>query len=151
MDTVQFRWIPSHSEVKGNELADKIAKEATGWWQFRGHRGRTREIMTTATAPRMRLQLAIKSRIRQIMNARWRQHWQTSPHGRVLYKVRTTQQSRSRKSRALSAVIIQMRTGKIGLRHYLYQRGVPDIPDENCCCGRATQTVQHVRLACPPT
>jgi hypothetical protein len=29
---------------------------------------------------------------------------------------------------ALAAVIIQMRTGKIGLRHYLYQRGVPDMP-----------------------
>jgi hypothetical protein len=46
-------------------------------------------------------------------------------------------------------VIIQMRTGKIGLRHYLYQRGVPDIQDGDCRCGRATQTVRHVLLACP--
>jgi hypothetical protein len=42
-----------------------------------------------------------------------------------------------------------MRTGKIGLRYYLYQRGVPDIRDGDCRCGRATQTVRHVLLACP--
>jgi len=42
-----------------------------------------------------------------------------------------------------------MRTGKIGLRHYLYQRGVPDISDGDCRCGKATQTVRHLLLACP--
>lgn len=42
-----------------------------------------------------------------------------------------------------------MRTGTIGLRHYLYQRGLPDIQDGNCRCGMATQTVRHILLACP--
>jgi hypothetical protein len=46
-------------------------------------------------------------------------------------------------------VIILMRTGKIGLRHYLHQRGVPEIQDGDCRCGRATQTVRHILLACP--
>ncbi|RJE18498.1 hypothetical protein PHISCL_09164 [Aspergillus sclerotialis] len=48
-----------------------------------------------------------------------------------------------------STIIVQMRTGKIGLRHHLYQRGVPDIPNRDCQCGRATQTVRHILLACP--
>ncbi|KAH2766950.1 hypothetical protein KXV55_004804 [Aspergillus fumigatus] len=51
--------------------------------------------------------------------------------------------------RALSTVIIQMRTGKIRLRHYLYEQGVPDIQDGDCRVRRATQTVRHVLLACP--
>jgi hypothetical protein len=45
--------------------------------------------------------------------------------------------------------IIQLRTGKIGLQHYLYQQGVPNVPDADCQCGKATQTVQHVLLAYP--
>lgn len=51
--------------------------------------------------------------------------------------------------RALSIIIIQMHTGKIGLQHYLYQRGVSDTPDGDCRCGKATQTVRHELLACP--
>lgn len=42
-----------------------------------------------------------------------------------------------------------MRKGKMRLRHHLYQRGVPDVPDGDCRCGKAIQTVQHVLLACP--
>jgi hypothetical protein len=36
--------------------------------------------------------------------------------------------SKNAVNNALASVIIQMRRGKIGLRHYLYQRGVPDMP-----------------------
>lgn len=42
-----------------------------------------------------------------------------------------------------------MCTGKIGLKHCLYQRGVPDVPDGNCRYGKATETVRHILLACP--
>jgi ribonuclease HI len=156
--TISFRWIPSHCGVEGNELADKAAKEATGWRQVRGHRGRVKEVMTTATAPRpvqqRLLRSAVETRIRQAANSQWEQDWQTSPHGRAAYELTpgpTKQVLRIYRGlpRPLSTVIVQMRTGKIGLRYYLYQRGVPDIQDGVCHCGRATQTVRHVLLACP--
>ncbi|KAF3402549.1 hypothetical protein DPV78_004255 [Talaromyces pinophilus] len=41
-----------------------------------------------------------------------------------------------------------MRTGKISLKHYLCQRGVPDITDGDCRCGRGGRTTRHVLLAC---
>jgi hypothetical protein len=41
-----------------------------------------------------------------------------------------------------------MRTGRIGLRHYLFSRRVPDIEDDRCGCGQASQTIPHVLLAC---
>lgn len=50
--TVAFHWIPSHRDIEGNELAEKAAKEATGWRQIRGRRNRIVECMTDATAPR---------------------------------------------------------------------------------------------------
>jgi hypothetical protein len=41
-----------------------------------------------------------------------------------------------------------MRTEKIGLRDFLYQRGVPEIIDPHCVCGEGRQTVMHVLMRC---
>jgi len=41
-----------------------------------------------------------------------------------------------------------MRTEKIGLRDFLYQRGVPEITDPQCDCGEGRQTVMHVLMRC---
>ena len=37
-----------------------------------------------------------------------------------------------------------MRTGKIGLRKFLYERKVPDVRDSRCGCRRGEETVRHV-------
>jgi len=92
-----------------------------------------REVMTAATAPRpvqQRLfRAAIESRIRETIHTQWEHDWQTSPHGRAVYELTpapTKQVSKMRRGlhRTLSTIIIQMRTGKIGLRHHLSTRGV---------------------------
>ena len=120
--------------------------------------GRMGEAITTATAPRpvqqRLLRTAVESKIREAINTLWEHDWQTSLHGRAVYELTPALTKQVLKMhqglhQALSTVIIQMRTGKIGLRHYLYQRGVPDILDRDCHCGKATQTVQHILLACP--
>jgi ribonuclease HI len=154
----RFRWIPSHRGIKGNEQADTAAKEATGWRQVGSRRDRRMEVMTNDTAPRPAhqrlLQTAMKSLIRETVKTRWENDWTSSPHGRRVYELTPTPTKKVLRvhqglHRALSTAIIQLRTGKIGLRHYLYQRGVPNVPDADCQCGKATQTVQHVLLACP--
>lgn len=50
--------------------------------------------------------------------------------------------------RVLSSLIIQMRTGKISLRHFLYQRKVPGVTSGECECGQGLQTVSHVMYTC---
>jgi hypothetical protein len=59
-----------------------------------------------------------------------------------------TLQLHSSLHKALSSIIIQMRTERIGLRKYLHQRKVPDITDDQCGCGHGSQTVKHILLAC---
>ena len=49
-----------------------------------------------------------------------------------------------------SSLLTQIRTGKIGLRAFLFERGVPSIATLQCrCSSRAPETVVHLVLDCP--
>jgi len=48
-----------------------------------------------------------------------------------------------------SSVLVQARTGKIGLRDFLFQRRVPEAVTPLCSCSRAErETVEHLVLRC---
>jgi hypothetical protein len=51
--------------------------------------------------------------------------------------------------KAESSLLIQMRTGKIGLRAFLFDRGVPEVPTPICRCGQGRETAAHVAVYCP--
>jgi len=155
---IEFHWIPAHQGIEGNETADRMAKEATGWRRQRGRRGRWIEQDTDSTAPTphfMRsLKAATKCALTKQIQQRWRNEWHHESRGRAVYKLTPqptpkTLALHQARHRALSSVITQMRTEKIGLRQFLYQRHVPGVEDGQCECGRGSQTVRHVLLACP--
>jgi hypothetical protein len=50
-----------------------------------------------------------------------------------------------------SSALIQIRTGRIGLRAFLFQQGVPDVLTPHCSCGQAAQIPRHLFLDCPNT
>ena len=43
-----------------------------------------------------------------------------------------------------SSLLVQMRTGKIGLRSFLYSRKI--VESEQCECGHTSQTVRHILM-----
>ena len=47
--------------------------------------------------------------------------------------------------------MIQIRTGKIGLRGFLHRRGVPAVPSPLCSCVGAPETAEHLIIRCPET
>ena len=51
-------------------------------------------------------------------------------------------------SKRESALLVQLRTEKIGLNDFLFSRGVPSVTSPRCECGERRQTVAHVLLRC---
>src|SRR2546429_155206 len=53
------------------------------------------------------------------------------------------------KTKAHSALLTQLRTGKIGFNEFLCERRVPGVWNKRCACGHAAMSVRHVLLSCP--
>lgn len=83
---------------------------------------------------------------------RWKERWEKGKkgaHSRTLQPQLQKQVLGLHKGlrKPLSSLIIQLRTGKVGLRAFLFQRRVPGVDDPNCDCGEE-MTVEHVLLRC---
>jgi hypothetical protein len=50
-----------------------------------------------------------------------------------------------------SSLLTQLRTGKIGLRSFLFSRRVPGVTSPLCGCGQAPETAPHLALTCVDT
>jgi hypothetical protein len=112
---------------------------------------------TNDTAPKPHFLKHLKSsarrELRQQIRDEWEREWQIETRGRTTYTLTPTPtrdilQLHTSAHNALSSVIIQMRTGKIGLRQFLFDRKVPEIPNPQYECGRGNQSVPHILLAC---
>ncbi|EFZ04324.1 Ribonuclease H domain protein [Metarhizium robertsii ARSEF 23] len=80
---MQFRWIPAHVGVPGNEAADKAAKEAAG------HNANSRQTAEPPPEPEhlRALMAPAKSAIRKTMKAEWKASWETAKHGKELFRL----------------------------------------------------------------
>ena len=131
-------WIPAHVGVDGNELADKAAKAAA----------HTRNYMEGITC----LKSNLKRLIRGEFKKQWKTAWENAPHGRITFRLEPEPHKRVLTKfgglrKAESSILIQCRTGKIGLKKYLYDIGRADSPYCNHCEG-SNQTVRHVLVDC---
>lgn len=155
---VTLQWVPAHMGVEGNELADIAAKQATGWRVVRKRNQRLKEIDTQWTASTPLgfpiLRAAINAHTIEYLRRQWAEEWGREKRGRELHRIMPTPTKKvlhlhKGMKKWTSALVIQMRTQKIGLRKFLFSRRVPGYEDPTCDCGRGTQGVLHLLMECP--
>lgn len=145
---VKIRWIPAHVGVPGNEAADRAAKEATGWRED-GSEGETASKPFQLHPLRTTLKTWCKAEVERA----WRAKWHSETKGRACYRHTPVPTNRILRlhqglSKRQSALLVQLRTEKIGLRDFLFQRRVPGVIDSKCECGARRQTASHILLTC---
>lgn len=154
--STELHWIPAHIGIAGNEWADVEAKKATGWRTKTVH-GRVLGRDTNETAPlstiQCRMIATVKTAIRKHAYQQWAKEWARETRGNALRKIQPipsnkTMRLHARVKRAKTSLITQIRTEKIGLRAFLFDRRVPDTDNDKCECGRARQTARHLLHEC---
>lgn len=145
---VELRWVPAHIGIQGNEAADIAAKEATGW-RPDGQTG------SRADKPRalFKLRSTVKTWSHKQSHHAWRTNWETETRGRTSFRLtpkptKKVLELHEGLSKRQSALLVQMRTEKIGLQDFLFNRRVPGITNANCPCREGRQTVSHILLRC---
>jgi exonuclease III/ribonuclease HI len=145
---VDIRWIPAHTGVPGNEKADTIAKQATGW-RAKGRSG------TKAPQSKWVRQLlsSCKRTIKETVYKTWAKLWKTQKTGQA-YRSHFGSEIEKAKmkkiykglSKPAAAILVQLRTGKIGLGAYL--KSINVVETATCLCEQANETVSHILGEC---
>ena len=134
---IRLRWIPSHSGIKGNEEADKLAKTSVG--ALPNHKF-------------SRLASLQKRDIQKEIRMRWKEEWDKSPQGQHLRKIDSAipgphvRKLYDHLPRHRTSLLTQLRIGHTWLRSYQKRIGKSD--SDKCECG-AIETIIHVLVDCP--
>ncbi|BAE65488.1 unnamed protein product [Aspergillus oryzae RIB40] len=137
---VQIHWIPAHIGVPGNEAADEAARE-----------GATRE-GTQQTGEAICLAAAAKRQIRRSIKDRWIREWKTEKTGPTTYRLVEVPNKKildlyKNLSKSYASIIIQMRTQRNGLRHFLHK--IKAVDSDQYLYALGSQTARHILLQCP--
>jgi ribonuclease HI len=144
---ITIRWIPAHVGVDGNEFADEEAKGAALLGAGMG--------VATGDGtgkPIIRLAAAAKRAVRQRIRERWEKQWErettSAPTKRLVQAPnKKTLRLYEGLSKPQCAILIQMRTMRIGLRHFLFK--IKAAETDRCSCDEGSQTPKHILMQCP--
>ena len=95
---VSFNWTPGHASIKGNEIADQLAKEAE-----------TLELNTQVFTKQ-----DIRKAARDVVMKKWQVRWDSSNSGRHYYRFHKVVKDKVKKdlpNKRLYTVINSLRTG----------------------------------------
>ena len=132
---IEIAWTPGHADIAGNEIADKLAKEAAKEAES-----------TDENKDRMVTTQDIKTAAKTSCLKKWQRRWDLTNSGRDLYSYRKHVGVKRSKYIQLKfpRIISKLRTGYC-LNEYLCKIGVIDKP--YCKCGEI-ETVDHYIMEC---
>ena len=132
---ITLQWIPGHSDIPGNEAADKLAKAGTTKDQFENP-------CSMAT-----LRQIVKNQCKE----QWLNRWATGTTGRAYYSERSqpkTKDNIDNLSRRKQSHIFQFRTGHAPVNNHL-NRLKPQREPHCRHCGHPYETTRHILTDCP--
>src|SRR5271156_313408 len=114
----------------------------------------TASIIGPTEKPTTRYLSAIRGLIRRHTKQEWNQRWSLGVKGNHTRQLNAEPSPAVRRlhegrQKAHSAILTQLRTGKIGFNAFLHERKVPTVLSPRCLCGTGAMTVRHILLACP--
>ncbi|KAG0157845.1 hypothetical protein PDIDSM_5356 [Penicillium digitatum] len=157
---------PAHEGIPGNEAADMYAKEAATTTETNIHdtnanantNANTNDtnVNTNVNHNRsIRLAAAASKSVKRESTIAWEKAWTKGGSKRTARRTRRMIEVPSKSNltywkglrKATTSVLIQLRTGIIGLAEYLSKIKRSDSP--RCQCDLGNQSVKHVLLECP--
>jgi ribonuclease HI len=147
---VEIRWVPAHVGVPGNETADVEAKlAATGGGV---ESGAEQPYPEGSASGRVLLASTAKRRVRRRIKEKWAQEWAKETTGKPNQRLVKAPDKKVLRlfeslSKPYTSILIQMRSMRIALNHFLYKIKV--VESDECYCGEGSQTPRHILMQCP--
>ena len=127
---IDINWTPGHAEITGNEIADRLAKEAAIDVE------NMPEVCTPLTS------IDIKRAVKDSCTVKWQNRWEASQAGRHMYDLHPTVKAKKKAANSIPSqrITSQLRTGYCYLNGYMHTVGLKDSP--LCTCGEP-KSVKH--------
>jgi ribonuclease HI/exonuclease III len=152
--TIELKWISGHSQVTGNERADKLAKE--------GAEGRANRRVDLPHILRRTLPISISAKNRthlESLKTKWTAEWAKSPRQRRFERIDDTfpfnsyRKRQDKLSRAHASYLLQVRSGHLPLNFYLHR--IKKVDSKQCQACHLTpddetpnETISHFLYDC---
>ena len=133
---VEISWTPGHSDIKGNEYADKLAKEAAD------------EAKERIDLPPVITMGDVKTAARESGRKKWQDMWEKSEKGRHLFNFRPKVDHKIKhklETKKGEIIISQLRNGYAKLNEYLHKTNIAE--SDLCQCGEI-ESVKHYLMEC---
>ena len=131
---ISYVWIPGHSNIEGNESADRFAREAAN----------------STIVPTMELPISWKSAgplLDKLHRTKWQHEWSTTGSGLTKEFFPLTSSTHVLAKSYIPHQLVQIFSGHCTLNLFLHRINVSDSPA--CECALDVESVQHFLLYCP--